>query len=99
MVPKQRDHSMLTFEAEQFQGSASIMGKLSALPFEKVQHVISTLDAQPSSTTQASMVVLVTGSLKVDDSQHPLNYTQTFQLIPEGNTYYVFNDVFRLVYG
>lgn len=31
------------------------------LPFQKVQHKISTLDAQPSSPTQASLIVLVTG--------------------------------------
>ena len=35
------------------------------------------------------MIVLVTGSLKVDDGEHPMNYTQTFHLIPEGGTYYV----------
>lgn len=31
------------------------------LPFQKVQHKITTLDAQPSSPTQASLMVLVTG--------------------------------------
>lgn len=35
----------------------------------------------------------------VDDSPHPMNYSQTFQLLPEGGSYYVFNDIFRLVYG
>ena len=29
-----------------------------------------------------------------------MNYTQTFQLLPDGHgSYFVFNDVFRLVYG
>ena len=29
-----------------------------------------------------------------------MNYTQVFQLLPDGaGSYYVFNDVFRLVYG
>lgn len=29
-----------------------------------------------------------------------MNYTQTFQLLPDGaGSYFVFNDVFRLVYG
>lgn len=29
-----------------------------------------------------------------------MNYTQTFQLQPDGNgSYFVFNDIFRLVYG
>lgn len=31
------------------------------LPFQKVQHKIVTLDAQPSSPTTASLMVLVTG--------------------------------------
>ncbi|KAK9894005.1 nuclear transport factor 2 [Cystobasidium minutum MCA 4210] len=94
-----RDHSMLTFEAEQFQGASGIIEKLKNLPFQKVQHKIVTLDAQPSSPTTASLMVLVTGQLMVDDSPHPMNYSQTFQLLPEGGSYYVFNDIFRLVYG
>jgi len=29
-----------------------------------------------------------------------MNYTQTFQLQPDGQgSYFVFNDIFRLVYG
>ncbi len=28
-----------------------------------------------------------------------MNYTQTFQLLPDGGSYFVFNDVFRLVLG
>lgn len=35
---------------------------------------------------------------KVDDGPHTMNYSQTFQLMPEGDSFYVFNDVFRLVY-
>lgn len=27
-----------------------------------------------------------------------MNYTQMFQLLPEGGTYFVQNDIFRLVY-
>lgn len=29
-----------------------------------------------------------------------MNYTQVFQLLPDGNgSYFVFNDIFRLVYS
>ena len=29
-----------------------------------------------------------------------MNYTQVFQLMPDGSgSYFVFNDVFRLIYG
>jgi hypothetical protein len=39
-------------------------------------------------------------SLQVDAEQKAMSYTQTFQLLPDGaGSYYVFNDVFRLVYA
>jgi hypothetical protein len=38
--------------------------------------------------------------VQVDAEQNPMKYTQCFQLLPDGQgSYYVFNDVFRLVYG
>lgn len=67
LITTQRDHSMLTFESEQFQGSKAVVDKLQALPFQKVQHKVSTLDAQPSSPSVASIIVLVTGQLIVDE--------------------------------
>ncbi|KZV99147.1 nuclear transport factor 2 [Exidia glandulosa HHB12029] len=94
-----RDSSMMTWEGQQIQGVGPIIEKLSSLPFEKVAHRVTTLDAQPSSPSQPSMIVLVTGLLIVDDSQNPLNFSQTFQLYPEAGTYFVQNDVFRLNYG
>ncbi|KAF8177645.1 nuclear transport factor 2 [Pholiota molesta] len=94
-----RDHSMLTFEGNPIQGAVSIAEKLEGLPFQKVQHKVTTLDAQPSSPSIASLLVSVTGLLLVDDSENPLNFSQVFQLIPEGGSYYVFNDIFRLNYG
>lgn len=36
-----------------------------SLPFAKVEHNISTIDAQPSSTAIASLIVTVMGLLKV----------------------------------
>ncbi|KAF9228741.1 nuclear transport factor 2 [Gyrodon lividus] len=94
-----RASSMLTFEGQPFQGSNNILEKLVALPFTQVQHKVTTIDAQPSSPTSASIIVSVTGLLLVDDSPNPLNFSQVFQLIPESGTYYVFNDIFRLNYG
>jgi len=35
---------------------------------------------------------------QVDDQPQPMNYTQIFQLLPESGTYFVQNDIFRLVY-
>ncbi|EJD46131.1 nuclear transport factor 2 [Auricularia subglabra TFB-10046 SS5] len=99
LTPLYRDTSMLTWESVPIQGVGPIIEKLSSLPFNTVAHRVTTLDAQPSSPTQASIIVLVTGLLIVDDSPNPLNFSQTFQLYPEGGTYYVQNDIFRLNYG
>ncbi|KAF1980748.1 nuclear transport factor 2 [Aulographum hederae CBS 113979] len=93
-----RDQSMLTFEAGAVLGATGIVEKLTSLPFEKIKHQIATLDAQPSNEA-GGILVLVTGALLIDEEQKPMNYTQSFQLVPEGGSYFVFNDVFRLVYG
>ncbi|KAF8911183.1 hypothetical protein CPB84DRAFT_1763527 [Gymnopilus junonius] len=91
---------MLTFEGTPIQGAAAIVETRArivhatelltpqSLPFQKVQHKVTTLDAQPSSPSVASLLVSVTGF-----------WPQVFQLIPEGGTYYVYNDIFRLNYG
>ncbi|GAA6029280.1 hypothetical protein JCM8097_003601 [Rhodosporidiobolus ruineniae] len=99
LAPLYRDHSMLSFEAQQFQGTAAIIEKLAGLPFTTIQHRVSTLDAQPAATDKASMIVLVTGQLITGDESNALSFSQAFHLIPENGSYYVFNDVFRLVYG
>jgi hypothetical protein len=43
-----------------------------SLPFQKVQHKVTTLDAQPSSGTTASLIVSVTGLLVVSTTASPL---------------------------
>jgi len=90
---------MLTFEGTPIQSVNSIIEKLTSLPFQKVQHKVTTRDAQPSSPGLASLIVSVTGLLVVDDSPNPLQFSQVFHLIPEGGSYYVLNDIFRLNYG
>ncbi|CAD6572746.1 MAG: Nuclear transport factor 2, partial [Tremellales sp. Tagirdzhanova-0007] len=95
----QRDQSMLTWENTPIMGTTGIMEKLQGLPFAKVAHRVLTLDAQPASSAVASILVLVTGQLLVDDGQNVLQYSQMFHLVPEGGGYFVQNDVFRLVYG
>ncbi|KAJ3489910.1 hypothetical protein NLI96_g1801 [Meripilus lineatus] len=99
LVNLYRPQSMLTWEGQQILGAEAIAEKLTNLPFQKVEHKITTLDAQPSSTSIASLLVAVTGLLVVDDSPNPLQFSQIFQLIPDGGSYFVFNDVFRLNYG
>ncbi|KAK4992710.1 Nuclear transport factor 2, partial [Elasticomyces elasticus] len=69
-----------------------------SLPFKDVKHQVASVDAQPSSES-GGILVLVAGALIVDEEQKPMSYTQAFQLLPDGQgSYFVFNDVFRLVY-
>jgi hypothetical protein len=89
---------MLTFETSQLQGAKNIVGKLVELPFKKVAHRISTLDAQPGSPN-GDILVMVTGELMIDEESNAQRYSQVFHLIPDGNSYYVFNDIFRLNYS
>jgi hypothetical protein len=89
---------MLTFEGSQHQGQKGIIEKLSSLPFQSVQHSITTFDAQPGSPN-GDIIVMVTGNLRVDNEENLMRYSQVFHLVPEGNSYYVFNDIFRLNYS
>ncbi|KAL8960812.1 MAG: hypothetical protein Q9193_002546 [Seirophora villosa] len=96
---EQRDQSMLTFESSPVQGTSGIVEKLVSLPFEVIKHLVKTFDAQPSNE-QGGIIVMVTGALLVDEEQRPMNYTQVFQLLPDGaGSYFVFNDMFKLIYG
>lgn len=63
---------MLTFEGTQTLGTAAIVEKLVNLPFQNVQHKVTTKDAQPSSGTVASLLVNVTGLLVVRRSASAL---------------------------
>jgi len=94
--PLYRDNSCLTFETNQSMGVNSIIEKLTSLPFGKLQHNVATMDAQP--LPNDAILVLVTGALLIDDSQHPQSFAQTFHLVPAAGSYYVLNDIFKLVY-
>ncbi|KAL2054247.1 hypothetical protein ABVK25_005388 [Lepraria finkii] len=94
-----RENSMLTFETGATLGMSAILEKLTTLQFERVKHQVATLDAQPSNES-GGILVLVTGALLVDEEQRPMKYTQIFQLMPDGaGSYFVFNDIFKLIYG
>ncbi|RPA87860.1 nuclear transport factor 2 [Ascobolus immersus RN42] len=87
----------MTFETNQVAGVNNIVTKLVELPFQKVAHKLSTLDAQPAGDA-GQILVHVTGHLIIDDNEHPQAYSQTFQLVPADGTYYVLNDIMRLSY-
>lgn len=50
------------------------------LPFTRVVHKVVTRDAQPGSSTVASILVLVTGQLIVDDGSNILQFSQMFHV-------------------
>ncbi|KAJ4792521.1 Nuclear transport factor 2 [Rhynchospora pubera] len=88
--------SILSFEGQSIIGADQIQQKLSGLPFGQCQHFISTIDSQPS-VVAGSIIVFVTGSLKLLHEEYPLKFSQMFQLIPTlDGTFFVQNDIFRL---
>ncbi|KIY62714.1 nuclear transport factor 2 [Cylindrobasidium torrendii FP15055 ss-10] len=97
LKPLYRPESMMTWEGQQFLGVDAIMEKLAALNLGNVRHHVSARDVQPSSKVDSAIVVLVTGFLQTDDN--PIAFCQTFQLMPDGGSFWVFNDIFRLILG
>ncbi|XP_021853548.1 nuclear transport factor 2B [Spinacia oleracea] len=89
--------SLLTFEAQKFQGVEEISAKINSLPFDQCRHSISTIDSQPSSN--GGIIVFVSGSLQLAGEEHHLRFSQMFHLIPTAQgSYFVQNDIFRLNY-
>lgn len=87
---------MLTFEGEQLQGPAPIVGKLGKIG--RAAYQSKTIDIQPS-VDPNSIIIFVTGSVTID-ANNPLNFAETFQLCSSGpGQYYVHNCIFRLNYG
>ncbi|KNE62682.1 hypothetical protein AMAG_09617 [Allomyces macrogynus ATCC 38327] len=94
-----RDISMLSFEGTDHVGTSAIVAKLQSLAFQQIQFKVLSLDAQPSNPQLGSILICVTGQLIPEGENKPLFFSQTFQLIPEGGSFWVYNDVFRLNYG
>ncbi|XP_073985540.1 nuclear transport factor-2 isoform X2 [Rhodnius prolixus] len=85
--------SFMTFEGMQLQGALKIMEKLSALTFQKINRIVTSVDSQPM--FDGGVLINVLGRLKADeDPPHP--FSQTFILKPMGNTFYCQHDIFRL---
>ncbi|KAF9961416.1 Nuclear transport factor 2 [Mortierella alpina] len=94
--PLYRPSSMLTFEGAPTMGDAAIVEKLAGLPFQSVIHRIATQDAQPLDN---GILINVTGQLLIDGENNPQFFCQTFHLKPDSGSFYVQNDIFRLVYA
>jgi len=91
---------MLSFEGANIQGQTAIVEKLKSLTFQRVAHRVDTLDCQPAPGN--GIIVMVSGALLVDEQPEPLKFSQVFNLQPtpgQQGSFYVLNDLFRLVYG
>ncbi|KAJ3671478.1 hypothetical protein LUZ60_007557 [Juncus effusus] len=92
--------SNLSFEGQKIFGVEEIHLKLTGLPFDQCKHFISTIDSQPSFVVDGGMIVFVTGHLQLSGEEHPLKFSQMFQLIPtQEGSFFVQNDIFRLNYA
>lgn len=87
---------MLTFEGQQYQGTANIVEKFRSTG--GAQHSVKSVDVQPSKDP-SSILIFVTGSVKLAGQEHPLHFCEMFQLVGTNGSYYIHNDVFRLNYG
>lgn len=90
--------SAFTFEKTRTVGKDAIIKYLATLPGTK--HEMKTLDVQTvSGADRKVLLVFVTGNLTIEGSDNALKFCQAFQMIHNGTSYYVHNDLFRLNYG
>lgn len=91
------DKSMMTWEGTGILGKTNIFEKLTSMPKMTLQP--QTTDVQPSSLESPNnMLVSVKGLLRLEENP-PMQFQQVFQLIfePNSKTYYILNDIFRLI--
>jgi len=94
-----KEVSMFTFEGVQAIGVEPICTKITTLPFQRVIHKVATIDAQPSNPNMGCVTILVTGQLLIDEESNPQFFSELFQLVQEGTSFWIYNDIFRLNYG
>jgi len=88
------EQSLMTFEGTQLQGSVKIMEKISSLTFQKIAHVITAVDCQP--TFDGGILINVLGQLKTDDDP-PHGFTHTFCLKPgDSGSWFIQHEIFRM---
>ncbi len=78
-----------SIQGDRFQGSQAILQKLTSLAFQRCQHHISSVDAQPS--LSGGINVFVTGHLLPEGESNPLKFSQVFHLTPVGGSFVVTN--------
>eukprot|EP01025_Chloroclados_australasicus_P022688 TRINITY_DN2326_c0_g1_i1.p3 TRINITY_DN2326_c0_g1~~TRINITY_DN2326_c0_g1_i1.p3 ORF type:complete len:123 (-),score=5.61 TRINITY_DN2326_c0_g1_i1:333-701(-) len=91
------EQAYMTFEGQQVAGNQAISQKLQSLPFQKCNHKVQVVDAQP--LPSGGVIIFVQGQLLTEGETNPLRFSQVFHLASVGQSYVITNDVFRLIYG
>ena len=90
------EESCFSYERSEHKGLQAIGEKLSSFSFKKINYNFDDYDVQPSPVS-GGLVICVVGQLQLDGSDN-FNFSQIFQLVPNGSGgYYLHNDIFRLV--
>ncbi|XP_048086329.1 nuclear transport factor 2, like isoform X3 [Alosa alosa] len=87
------DDCFMTFEGSTLRGKNNVMAKLSSLPFQAIQHIITAQDHQP--TPDSCVMSMVMGQLKADQDQ-VMGFQQVFLLRNFDNKWLCTNEMFRL---
>ncbi|KAH8360541.1 hypothetical protein KR200_008612 [Drosophila serrata] len=85
--------SFMTFEGHQIQGAAKILEKVQSLRFQKIKHIVTTVDSQP--TLDGGVLINVLGRLQCDEDP-PHAFSQVFVLKANAGSYFVGHEIFRL---
>merc|ERR1740139_1124425 len=72
--------SLLTWEEENVQGQQQILQKLTTLPFQQVQHQVSSCQGQPVLGSPDKVLIICVGNMLVNGSQN-VKFTELFQLM------------------
>ena len=80
------EQSLMTFEGVQLQGAAKIMEKIQSLTFQKIAHLITAVDCQPS--FDGGVLINVPGQLKTNDGP-PQSFCQCFMLKPGWGSFFI----------
>ena len=88
-----RDSSFLTYNGGSHVGVKDISEHIKGLGFKKIEYKFEDYDAQPVHGN--GILIAVTGQLRMDDSDQ-FNFSQTFLLMPEGQSWFLQNDILKI---
>ena len=94
ILPIYRNSSLLTYNGGNHAGVESIKKHLEGLSFKKISYNFDDYDAQP--LHGGGILIVVAGELCMDDSDR-FKFNQTFVLMPEGETWFIQNDVLKII--